>query len=73
MLRKMPQGTKFKTMYTNRERRVLKKYKRRWKSKFSCLATKDSRAIFHLGDDADARCVWSGIHGSLPTLRKSMP
>ena len=61
----------FRYLLLDSELERLAKYERLWESKFGCPARSDPNAVFHLGDDPDRRCCWSG-NGKFPSFRKGM-
>ena len=53
------------------ERTRCQGYIRKWQERFGIPACHDPDAIFHLGDNAEARPCWS-VNGAFPSMRKSM-
>lgn len=62
----------FKSQLTSAQAVRLSKYQHLWFQKYGVKSSRDGRAVFHLGDDPDFRCVWATKDGAIPTIRKSM-
>ena len=61
----------FKYLLLDAEKVRLQNYNRMWKERHGVPASKDPRAIVHLGDNPLTRPCWS-ISGHFPSLRRSM-
>ena len=61
----------FLYLLTDPEKERLKAYNQLWKNRHGRLASRDIRAVVHLGDNPHVWACWS-INGHFPSLRKSM-
>lgn len=64
----------FRSQMTPKQSKRINKYSFRWKDRCTSkkLEIKSLMRFCHANDDPDARCVWSGLNGHIPTLRRCM-